>query len=128
MSEDIAVNSPATVERDPWGSLFRAVFWIVLSAVLILSSMPNPPTMPPNTDKMQHAAAFFTLVLLGGLAYPRISLLKLVIGLAAFGALIEFVQAIPVLHRQTELLDWVADVGGIAAAIVVLGAWRAIRR
>ena len=38
--------------------------------------------------------------------------------LAAFGAAIELFQALPALHRDAEVLDWLAD---MAAAAVALG-------
>jgi len=44
--------------------------------------------------------------------------------LSLFGAFIELVQAIPVLHRDSDVLDWVADT--VAASLVLLGIswWR----
>jgi len=120
--------SSGGAERDRLSIFMRAVFWIALATVLVLSSMPNPPNMPPNTDKIQHALAFLGLGLLGGLAYPRLPLFRLALALAAFGALIEFVQAIPALHRNTELLDWIADIGGIAVALALLATWRRLKR
>ena len=69
--------------------------------------------------------AFACLALLGSLAYPRLSALKLLIGLSAFGVLIEPVQLIPSLHRNSEVLDCVADT---AAVCVVLLAIRVLRR
>lgn len=56
---------------------------------------------PPNS-------AFFT----GD--YPATNRWRLFVSLAAFGALIEAVQAIPVLHRDPSLLDWLADCGAVA--------------
>ena len=64
---------------------------------------------------------------LGALAYPRLSALKLVLGLSAFGALIETIQLIPALQRDSDMLDWGADTLAVAAVIVVLHAWRRTR-
>lgn len=121
--------APASNGRSGTGRLRQAAFWIVLLTVFALSTWPNPPDLPYNpSDKLQHAFAFLCLGLLGGVAYPRLSLAKLALALAAFGALIEAVQAIPMLNRRTEFLDWVADVGATALAIALLLAWRALRR
>jgi hypothetical protein len=51
-------------------------------------------------------------------------LIKLLVGLSMFGAVIEMVQAIPGLNRDSELVDWVADT--CAAAVVLAAArwWR----
>jgi len=47
----------------------------------------------------------------------------LLLGLMAFGALIEMVQAIPQLHRDSDLLDWLADTGAALAVFVIVTAW-----
>jgi VanZ family protein len=86
-----------------------------------MAVLPHPPSIPdePN-DKVQHMVAFATLTLLGSWAYRSISPLRLLLGLSLFGALIEIVQDIPVLHRDSELLDWVADTAAVVAVLVIL--------
>ncbi len=103
----------------------RTLFWAVLTFSFVMAVIPQPPEVPgePN-DKVQHIAAFATLALLGSFAYPRISLLRLLVGLSMFGALIELVQAIPALHRDSELLDWVADTVAAGVILSVVRAWR----
>jgi VanZ family protein len=68
-------------------------------------------------DKAAHCLSFVVLALLGALAYPRRPWWLLAAGLAAFGALIEGVQALPAIHRDADMWDWVADVLGIGAAL-----------
>ena len=87
-----------------------------------MAVLPHPPAVPgePN-DKVQHITAFATLALLGSFAFPRVTLVRMLVSLSLFGALIEVVQAIPVLHRDSDILDWLADT---AAVIVVLLAVR----
>jgi len=115
------------LKPDDWraGRTARAMFWAAACFAFIMAIVPHPPELPgaPN-DKVQHIVAFATLALLGSFAYPRTTLLKLVAGLSLFGALIEVVQAIPALHRDSDVLDWIADT--IAVAIVLLFV-RAIR-
>ena len=101
-------------------------FWSAAAFALVLASLPKPPQLPGDpSDKIQHIMAFATLAALGAAAYPRTPLLRLLIGLAAFGALIEVIQMIPALHRDAQLTDLVADV---AAAAAILGAVRIFRR
>ena len=97
----------------------RAAFWAAAVFAFVMAVLPHPPPVPghPN-DKVQHIMAFATLALLGSFAYPRIALIKLLILLSLFGAFIEVVQAIPELHRDSDVLDWLADT--IAAAAVLL--------
>ena len=44
--------------------------------------------------------------------------MRLIVGLSLFGAFIEVAQAIPMLHRDSDPLDWVADT--VACALVVI--------
>ena len=106
----------------------RLVFWAATAFAFVMAVIPHPPHVPgePN-DKVQHMLAFATLSLLGAWAYARAPLLKIAIGLSLFGALIEIVQAIPALHRDSDVLDWIADT--IACAVVLLLVrWRRSRR
>ena len=107
--------------------LVRAIFWAAAGFAFVMAVLPHPPEVPghPN-DKVQHVAAFASLALLGSFAYPKTSLARLLIGLSLFGAFIEVVQAIPILHRDCEFLDWVADT--IAAVVVLWVVWWRRRR
>jgi VanZ family protein len=99
-------------------STARAIFWTAACFAFVMAVLPHPPEVPgePN-DKVQHIAAFATLALLGSFAYPRTTLIRMLAYLSAFGALIEVVQAIPALHRDSDVLDWIADT--VAAALVL---------
>jgi VanZ family protein len=100
----------------------RLLFWAVAAFAFAMAVVPHPPQVPgqPN-DKVQHIAAFMTLGALGAWAYRESSPLRFAIGLSLFGALIEVVQAIPALHRDSDVLDWVADT--VAASVVLLAVW-----
>jgi VanZ family protein len=100
----------------------RATFWAAAAFALVMAALPHPPRVPgePN-DKVEHIIAFATLAVLGSFAYPRAALLRLLASLSLFGALIEVVQAIPVLHRDSDVMDWLADTA--AAAVVLTFVW-----
>jgi VanZ family protein len=90
-----------------------------------MAVLPHPPEVPgqPN-DKVQHIIAFATLAALGSFAYPRIGLMRLLAGLSLFGAVIEVVQAIPALQRDSDVWDWVADTAAVAAVLALVWVWR----
>ena len=102
----------------------RGVFWAAATFAFVMAVLPHPPEVPghPN-DKVEHIVAFATLAALASFAYPRTALGRLLVALSAFGALIEVVQAIPALQRDSDIKDWVADTVAVA---VVLGLvwWR----
>ena len=94
-----------------------------------MAVLPHPPEIPGSpSDKVQHVLAFACLTLLGSLAYPGLGVLKLVLGLSAFGAFIELVQLVPSLHRDAQALDWFADTVAVIAVVVALYLWRRVRR
>jgi VanZ family protein len=97
----------------------QLLFWAAATFAFVMAVLPHPPAVPggPN-DKVQHIAAFATLSLLGSFAFPAATLLRMLFSLSLFGALIEVVQAIPALHRDSDVFDWIADM--IAAAVVLL--------
>lgn len=117
------------LQRHEGGRLAQAMFWGAAIFALVMALLPNPPQVPGNPpDKIQHVAAFATLGMLGCYAFPRRSALWLVAALSLFGAGIEIAQAIPVLHRDSDPLDWLADTAACLVVIVPLRWWRARER
>ena len=75
-----------------------------------MAVLPHPPRLPGDpSDKVQHIIAFAVLALLSAAAFPLSRMRLLALALSMFGALIELVQAIPALNRDSQLLDWIAD-------------------
>lgn len=107
--------------------LLPLAFWAALLFAFVMAVLPKPPQLPGQpSDKIQHILAFTVLAGLAAAAFPRASLLKILLLLSAYGALIEFVQTIPALHRDGDWVDWIADTA--AAAIVLLLAYFVRRR
>jgi VanZ family protein len=103
----------------------RAVFWAAAIFAFVMAVLPHPPHIPGNpNDKLQHVTAFATLALLGSFAYPATALIQLLVRLSLFGAAIEVVQAIPVLHRDSDVLDWIADTVAVALVLLAVRWWR----
>ena len=95
---------------------------------LVMAWLPHPPSVPGNpNDKIQHIAAFACLSLLGAMAFPAFPLARLVERLSFLGAIIEVVQAIPALHRDCDIRDWVADTIAVIVVLFVVGAARRSR-
>ena len=115
-------------ERYAGGSLARKLFWAAGLFALVMALLPHPPRLPGDpSDKIQHIAAFLTLGLLGSFAFPRLSAIRLIVGLSLFGALIEVGQAIPALHRDSDPLDWLADTIACAVIVMLIRWWRPAR-
>jgi hypothetical protein len=77
-------------------------------------------------DKAEHFIAFYVLTGLAVAAFPRRRLLVIAVLLSVFGALIEFVQGLSIVHRDRDFWDWVADTLAIASALapMLLVWWR----
>lgn len=100
-------------------SLRRLLFWAAALFALVMAILPHPPELPGEpSDKIQHMAAFATLALLGAWAYAGRPLWQLLAALSFYGALIELIQAIPALGRDSDVKDWLADT--VAAGVVLL--------
>src|ERR1044072_7248561 len=102
-------------------ALLRLAFWAAATFALVMALLPHPPQLPGEpSDKVQHIAAFLTLGALGSFAYPKANPFRLGACLSIFGAVIEVLQLIPVLHRDGDLLDWLADTAAVALIILLL--------
>jgi len=106
-------------------TILRVIFWIAIVLSFLAAINPQPPQLPgAPSDKVQHISAFLLLGALAFVAFPASRPLTLLIGLSAFGAIIEFTQMIPALHRDGDVMDWVADTVAAAAILIVLRSMR----
>jgi len=107
-------------------AILRTIFWVAIVISFLAAINPQPPQLPgqPN-DKVQHIMAFLMLGALAFFAFPRSKPIVLLAWLSAFGAFIEFVQMIPVLHRDGDIMDWIADTVASAAILTALHLLRA---
>jgi hypothetical protein len=96
----------------------RAAFWTALLMLLLLALAPIDVAGGFLNDKVQHTLGFYTLTVLGLASWGRRSALRLTLGLMALGAAIELLQATPLVGRDGEFMDWVADATGILLALV----------
>ena len=105
----------------------KALFWAAALFAFVMAVIPHPPDIP-TSDKVQHMAAFATLALVGSIAYRRISTLWLLVSLSLFGAMIEIVQGLPLVHRDSDPKDWLADTVACAVVLLAVHWWRKRRR
>lgn len=94
----------------------------------VMAAVPHPPHIPGQpSDKIMHMLAFATLGGLAAYGFRSRSIGLLFLGLSGFGALIELVQAIPVLNRDSDIADLAVDMAAAFAALAVVR-WRVARR
>jgi hypothetical protein len=101
--------------------VFAAASLVVAYGVFAPSGS-GPSLMP--WDKAEHFTAFFGLTFLGLFAFPRLPPWWLALLMSITGASIEIIQALPFVHRDCDVVDWVADSLGVAAALAPLAALR----
>lgn len=104
---------------------------VLLLAVLAAMMMPtlwlwSPASKNLLADKWLHMLTFLFLSVWFTGQYARSYYWRLVVGLAAFGVLIELGQRM-ISYRSAEWMDLVADIGGIAVGFGIatagLGGW-----
>ena len=99
---------------------FVILFWLSVVFAVTMAILPQSPHLPGMpSDKLQHIMAFTVMTGLACLAYPDLPKLRLLGLMIALGAGIELAQAIPALHRDSELLDLVADSAASAVTLPV---------
>ena len=107
----------------------RLLFWAATMFAFVMAVVPHPPEIPGEpSDKIQHMIAFAALALLGAWAYADAALWRLLAGLSFYGALIEVVQAIPALGRDSDVKDWIADTLAAGAVLLLIGWLRRHKR
>ena len=105
-------------------AFFAALLFTFYSAVI----PPQHALQLVPWDKAEHFIAFYALTGLAAAAFPRRHLLVIALALSGFGALIEIVQGLPIVHRDKDIWDWVADTLAIGAALapMLLVWWRRV--
>lgn len=86
---------------------------------LVMAVLPGDET--PQVfpwDKASHVSAFYLLTLLAVAGGPLTDLLWVAVGLSALGGLIELIQALPIVHRDCSVWDWVADTVGVVSVLL----------
>ena len=107
-------------------TVYRAVFWLLLTVVALLSimSVESTVTIFPWQDKLHHLLAYAALFwcLLGAYSeHHRLS--TLAISLAVFSGLVEVAQSYTG-YRQADLMDLLANCTGI----LLVALWYLLRR
>jgi len=95
------------------------LYALAVLILLVLCVLPNKDLPDPGTgDRFEHTAAWFILTGTGYLLAPnrRIAIPAFAL---IYGVVIEIVQGITPTGRHSDPLDFVADVQGVALAVVV---------
>jgi hypothetical protein len=98
-------------QRQRIAVLLHLLFWAALAYALFMAFDPNPPRtgLDRYGDKVQHMLAFSVLTFLAQRIFYRTPRWRIAERLSFLGALIEVVQSLPVLHRDCDIHDWIAD-------------------
>lgn len=107
--------------------VWRLILLLALVFAVTMALLPHPPKVPIASDKYQHMLAFGTLTILSVLSFPKTPLLRVGERLSFLGAMIEVVQSFPALHRDCDIMDWVADTAVITGVLVVVAIVRRLR-
>ena len=115
--------------RRPVLIALRVVLFVGTAIGLYWALKPVPPASSVHfRDKVEHFICFYLLTATALAAYPKARAVILVLVLAVFGAAIEGLQALPVIGRDAEFLDWVADIAGVLTALLPALALPPVRR
>lgn len=94
-------------------NLWRAISWLLIVVVVILSLMPQPIDIPvAEGDKWGHATAYALLMLWFVQMYTRPVHWRLAIGMLALGILMECAQGLTA-YRHFDYYDMLANGSGV---------------
>ena len=102
-------------------ALSRGVFavTVLVSLAVLFTPGADVPSAPAGVDKLVHGTLFAALAFSGRWAGVGRGVLAAL--LVLYGAVGELLQGIPVLQRDPSVGDWVADVIGVLAGLLVWG-------
>jgi len=113
----------------PLAVLARAAF--LGAVVAIVTAVFLPASVVPQfvrSHYLQHFAAFYVVGLLGLAASPRTKIRNVVSGLFLFASVLEASHLLGGARWEPLLDNWVADLGGLAAAVAPIWVARFRRR
>ena len=94
---------------------FAAV--VVVSLVVLFAPAGDVPGAPPGVDKLVHAGLFLALAMTGRWAGSRPVVLGPV--LVGYAAASEVLQGLEAIGRTASVVDWIADVMGVLAGLLL---------
>jgi hypothetical protein len=101
----------------------RIAFLVTLAGVLVLALSPGwflqdfGLGFTSHDDKLNHAAAFAVLAILGSFGWPE-HRMRLVVFLVFTGAAIELLQGTHLIARDMDILDLAADCIGMTCGLI----------
>ena len=102
--------------RTPWGRVAFASA-VVVSLVVLFAPAGDVPGAPPGVDKLVHGGLFLALAMTGRWAGLRSAALGPALVLYAGGS--EVLQGLAVIGRTASVADWIADVVGALAGLLL---------
>jgi hypothetical protein len=116
-------------DTGPLAVLARLAFVVVVVSIVIAVFLP--PWMVPDfvrSHYLQHFAGFYVLLLSALAAMPRSKLRRMFLGFVVFASLLEATHLINGAPFRFLVRNWVADIGGLSAAIAPVVVERYRRR
>jgi VanZ family protein len=111
-----------------FGRFWLVFGWLSVMVAMILSLAPTTVVeLPDWNDKVEHCLGYFLLTFWFCSIYPRQRYWVVGLYMLGMGILVEVLQGVMQLGRQADVRDLVADVIGIAPALLLaltpLGRW-----
>jgi hypothetical protein len=114
--------------------LYRPLLWLSRLGFVAMALLGTANAVLPGAsakhilpwDKAEHFVCFYALAATGAFAFPRIGAVWLGAALIALGAAIEVVQGLPMVARDSDWKDLVADAVAVGCALgpLVIAEWR----
>lgn len=114
--------------RRAWRIVLLVTPFAAALACTLFCALRSQPVRIPVNENLQHMAAFGALMVSGGAIArrprPRVMLAA---GLLLLGGAIELLQALPSIHRDADVVDWLADAAGVGVGCAWLVTFQALQ-
>lgn len=107
----------------------RVLMWAAIFVAVTMALLPHPPSLPIDSygDKFEHMLAFAVITFLAATGYRDVPMVRIAEHLSFLGALIEVGQSLPVLGRDCDIRDWIADTLAVLVVLAVVAIGRRLR-
>jgi hypothetical protein len=111
-------STSAYSDTGPLAVLARLTFLVVITAIVVATLAPG--WLVPQllySHNLEHFAAFYVATVAALAALPHAQVRRIAVAYMLFSLVLQFVQVFREATPQGALENWVADTGGIAAAV-----------
>jgi VanZ family protein len=107
------------MNRKKYEKVFRTLFLLYLTVILILATIKRPDVITTGFDKFEHIAAFIVFTFLMYFSFNKVNYITIFLTGLGYGILIEIIQHfLP--YRVADVMDIIANIIGLLTGLLMI--------